>query len=499
MPDTPTSDSPGTPESPGESFRTVRPGSVPVSVVSRRISRTEQVFSRSLEEGNTPVTTIHPGSSRSSLRASNLLERIQVENFERNQTENPLSSKHSQPLEDEMTVCHGCHGPMGNGQHNGSAPGKNHCLFSHSALCRGGFPETESWRPCPDGYVYMATVPTSGFESTMDTFDFRPQNHQQLGHASSTPGMIVGPLPPLYDHSHAQFVTPHGQLQGLGLDQQLDVHDQDRLRRQALGEGARERTPRIVSLQYANSSSAPLLLPGQGLAADAVQIQIDEHRATNQAQDDHLDRPQTSPNITQLRANPDLRASVENQVANFRNRIPSLSAAKTASVSPANKSVIYHGGDGIRVTAGPAHQQDFVPDHAASAAAAPAPPPATAPAVFPAPPVAPTHLVVTTAAPVLPRVPTPVYAPAPPTISVPMPAHPPRMPAPGAIHYGQPQFGGAVPAPQQQQQFGPNIPLQATMTAAQTVSQQAQSVIAPSFTHGIAAPNHYQPSTPYYP
>ena len=495
MPDTPTSDSPGTPESPGESSRTVRPESVPLSVVSQRLSRSEKVLCRSLEEGNTPITKFQSGSTRSSLRASNLLERIQTVNFGNSQIETPVSSRNNQP-QVEMTVCHGCHGPMGNGQHNGSAPGKNHCLFTHSALCRGGFPETESWRPCPDGYVYMATVPTSGFETTMDTFDFRPQSHQQLGHASSTPGVGGGPLPPL---SQPQFVTLDGQFHGLGLDQQMVAHDQDRLRRQALGEGARERTPRIVSLQYANSNPAPLPLPGQGLVAEAVQIQIDEHRATNQAQDDFLDRPQTSPNITQLRSIPHLRYSVEDQVAGYRDQIPSLSAARSASAAPANQSVIQHHngfqdqghGDGIRVTPVPAQA---VP---AAQLQAPAPQAATSQPAFSTPPAISTNIVVSTVAPVLSMDPTPVYAPAPSTTTVPMPAHPPRMPVQSTIHYGQPQIGGAAPVVSNvQQQFGPVIPPQTILT--NSVAQSAQSVIVPPI-NSIATPVPYQLNTPYYP
>ena len=49
--------------------------------------------------------------------------------------------------------CHGCHGPLGEGAHIGSAVGKLRCTFTHSSLCKGNIVEDESWRACPRGYV----------------------------------------------------------------------------------------------------------------------------------------------------------------------------------------------------------------------------------------------------------------------------------------------------------------------------------------------------------
>ena len=46
------------------------------------------------------------------------------------------------------------HSILGDGAHQGSAIGKVKCTFSHSLSCKGGIRENESWRACPEGYVY---------------------------------------------------------------------------------------------------------------------------------------------------------------------------------------------------------------------------------------------------------------------------------------------------------------------------------------------------------
>ena len=70
-------------------------------------------------------------------------------------------------------ICHGCHMHMGQGAHNGSAPGKNLCTLPHSVSCQGNIVEDESWKACPHGYVYHGqSVPTSGFLDTMSMTDF---------------------------------------------------------------------------------------------------------------------------------------------------------------------------------------------------------------------------------------------------------------------------------------------------------------------------------------
>ena len=89
----------------------------------------------------------------------------------RSELDTPLSSK-SQSVH-RMDVCHGCHGPMGEGRHMGSAPGKNVCTLSHSELCTGGILENDSWRSCPPSYVFKAAVPVYGFENTMGSQEFQ--------------------------------------------------------------------------------------------------------------------------------------------------------------------------------------------------------------------------------------------------------------------------------------------------------------------------------------
>ena len=67
--------------------------------------------------------------------------------------------------------------------------------------------------------------------------------------------------------------------------------------------------------------------------------EIDEIGADNQAHDKGLDREKSSPNITKLRSDQGLWMVVEEQVPQFRQMIPSLSAAQTANVPPANQLV----------------------------------------------------------------------------------------------------------------------------------------------------------------
>ena len=69
--------------------------------------------------------------------------------------------------------CHGCHGPLGGGAHNGSVTGKTSCTFDHHPSCPGGVMEDASFRPCPPLYVHHP-VPDTGFEQTLSSQDFQP-------------------------------------------------------------------------------------------------------------------------------------------------------------------------------------------------------------------------------------------------------------------------------------------------------------------------------------
>ena len=83
---------------------------------------------------------------------------------------------------------------MGQGAHQGSAPGKNLCTLPHSLNCPGGVIENDSWRACPDGYVFHGqTVPESGFVSTMNMSGFMSST-PYLGPAEQAATSLPPPL-----------------------------------------------------------------------------------------------------------------------------------------------------------------------------------------------------------------------------------------------------------------------------------------------------------------
>ena len=95
-----------------------------------------------------------------------------------------------------MVTCHGCHGPIGQGQHQGSELGKLKCNLPHSLYCRGGVVEDESWRGCPIGYQYNPSIDLAsngvGFERTMHSYEFQSQYQPTMDPAFSTPANGVG-------------------------------------------------------------------------------------------------------------------------------------------------------------------------------------------------------------------------------------------------------------------------------------------------------------------
>ena len=92
----------------------------------------------------------------------------------RSVTDTPVSSRQGMALlrPGRIVVCHGCHGKMGDGNHNGSGPGKNVCTLPHSSYCQGGVQDTESWRACPAGYFHNFASGV-GFSQTLDPQDFQ--------------------------------------------------------------------------------------------------------------------------------------------------------------------------------------------------------------------------------------------------------------------------------------------------------------------------------------
>ena len=81
-------------------------------------------------------------SAKTFLRTARLPPRFP---YRRDPLETPKSSRHQA----NTMICHGCHMQMGQGAHNGSAPGKTLCTFPHSDTCLGGIGEDEAWRACP--------------------------------------------------------------------------------------------------------------------------------------------------------------------------------------------------------------------------------------------------------------------------------------------------------------------------------------------------------------
>ena len=217
-----------------------------------------------------------------------------------------------------MPVCHGCHGVMGQGQHQGSAPGKNVCTLGHSPFCRGGVVEDASWKACPSCYVFNPNIQLateSGFESTMVTADFQPRSHG-FGPASSTPATT-----PLSTPQRAQ----PSQVTGY----------------QAQGATGGERFPSLMAGAATQSqaeglgsaSEASIPQPGIQQVSEEIQSKIDNHRAANQAENLVSNRPNGEENINHLRADPILVDDVEGYLGGARRRIPSLSAAPSAQAS----------------------------------------------------------------------------------------------------------------------------------------------------------------------
>ena len=290
----------------------------------------------------------------------------------RSVSDTPVTSRtvHSSDM-----VCHGCHGPMGQGQHQGSAIGKNLCSFDHSYLCKGGIKADESWKACPPTYIYNPQynlVSDTGFEHTLQPTDFCPPSSLQPGPVFSTPAFSSEAGQDQFGHQHNTIVSapenvaPPSDDGSHGLD--LRRGDLDRLRRQANGEGVRERIPGMVRLHGELDGGGEHPNGVRGLpqptfrnVSENIQNQIDAHRANNQAQNMMSDRPYGGLNITHLRAQPDLQVEAEENVDRFRQRIPSLISAQSAPApgigNPSQGVYSYNSaqlhrvtGDGIRVS-----------------------------------------------------------------------------------------------------------------------------------------------------
>ena len=175
--------------------------------------------------------------------------------------------------------CHGCHGPMGGGAHNGSAPGMNICTLQHHSSCPGGIQGDVSWRACP--VLSHQQVSQMGFESTLSSQDFVQTQ------AQSTP-------------------MSNQQIPGI---------------RQVSGN------------QQSSSQHLPSLNEHEHQITPDMQNQIDSHRAMNQGLAENMDRPSMEDlTIRDLRADRDRQNLVTDQMQGFQEQIPSLFHRPTASV-----------------------------------------------------------------------------------------------------------------------------------------------------------------------
>ena len=232
-------------------------------------------------------------------------------------------------------ICHGCHTVLGSGAHQGSAIGKSRCTMTHSLLCKGGIAESESWRACPDGYLYnpdVEVISYTGLTETLDPSGFHPNVMRR-----STPAGSSQSLAGVENVSQTLVNRPNPN--NPSLEPTLNSNaDQERLRRQAAGEGARRKdtgqgrdNPQHLSSESQGNliqSSTDALL--SGLPAH-IMAQIRDFRAANQQANEVRDRPdEPNINITHLRSDNQLREQVELGLGGLREQIPSLAAAPTA-------------------------------------------------------------------------------------------------------------------------------------------------------------------------
>ena len=198
-------------------------------------------------------------------------------------------------------LCHGCHGPIGNGAHIGSQTGKNLCTRQHSIICPGGIINDVSWKSCPADYVPGMMRTETGFEQTMDTMDFNPGN---LLPSSSTP-------------ANGQHTSEEDLL---------------RFHRQAQGEGGRERRPGMVFAGPREEDLPSENLP-QYLPSD-VENQVLLLRSKNQAAQAAVSvGGDVQLTMAEVRRMPGMQEVVGNQMDVFKEIIPALASAPSASVT----------------------------------------------------------------------------------------------------------------------------------------------------------------------
>ena len=270
-------------------------------------------------------------------------------------------------------ICHGCHGQMGGGAHNGSAPGKGICTLPHSLACPGGIGEDQSWSACPQGYI-AGLISNTGFEHTLQQSDFGPmhsstvygasQPSHPVGQVQSTPQLGGNPgvqpqtVPRQTDHQHGTgtplsapqpgsdrsqlggqvpVVTPNPACAKTVLDPNNLPHhvplDPQAVDSALLGQGQvggqHSLRPRS-GINYNEDSAVDLTTSSDRAHTVAAQL-----RANNQIQNQVEVQSKSQESgfpftINDLRADPGRRKQVEFEIEKIRQDIPSLSAARSA-------------------------------------------------------------------------------------------------------------------------------------------------------------------------
>ena len=234
----------------------------------------------------------------------------------------PLSSR-DRVLGEEMGVCHGCHGKVGDGAHVGSAIGKNLCRNIHSNSCPGGYIDDVNWKGCPLNYR-SGLMSGSGFEHTMQQSEFLDQSRVQNQPFFSTPQFPDQSFIQLSLQDQMRQVSDQPQQMVRGGQHQPGLHGPDQ--QAGLQNGVlRESFP----VNY-NDNPVDLTLS----QVNRGQQQVDELRTINQAAAAEMVRNNQPGvqqlNIRDLRALPELSGNVDGHMGVIRQDVPSLIPAPSA-------------------------------------------------------------------------------------------------------------------------------------------------------------------------
>ena len=223
-------------------------------------------------------------------------------------------------------ICHGCHGPLGEGAHVGSRAGKNTCTLQHHGSCPGNIQESDNWRSCPRfiptcqpasfaGYLGL------GFTQTLSESQFsNDMPHRVSNPAASTPALAG---------SNSAQADTRGVPQQPGQQLVNDPLWSERLRVRP-------------DVNYDEGGSGAIDLTVVSPAQRRAEQQVQALRADNQAALGAVSKTTVSTvnnvgiNIGNLRSDPRLRESVEQHIDRIREDVPALSSAPSAGPPPAH-------------------------------------------------------------------------------------------------------------------------------------------------------------------